>query len=66
MQETQKAIFADGNKLIDQFVKPRNVERIDRNVLDQQLDMSYKRSASQQRFMRRLDRQAQKFQNVSY
>jgi len=67
MQANRKSMHADGNKLISTFVKPHSVaNENDRRGLDLKLTMSYKKSPEQMRFLRRLDRQAIKFNQTQY
>ena len=66
MQETQKAIFADGNMLIENFVKPRHEVNIDHVALGESINKSHIKNHEQQRFLRRIDRQALKYNNNQY
>ena len=63
MQETQKAIFADGNMLIENFVKPRHEVNIDHVALGESINKSHVKNHEQRRFLRRIDRQAMKYNN---
>ena len=66
MHEGQKSLHADGRKLIDSFVKPRRLTKLDPSHFQNKIKMSYKRSPDQNRFLRRIERQAWKFNHAQY
>ena len=66
MHEGQKSLHADGRKLIDSFVKPRRLTKLDPSHFQNKIKMSYKRSPDANRFLRRIERQAWKFNHTQY
>ena len=66
MQENQKAIYADGNMLIDAFVKPRYEVNIDHEALGATISKSHQKNHEQQRFLRRIERAAHQYDKKQY
>ena len=66
MHEGQKSLHADGIKLIKTFVKPRRLIKLDPSHFQSKIKMSYKKSPDQNRFLRRIERQAWKFNHMQY
>ena len=56
IQQGQKSNHADGRKLINEFVKPRQEEEIDQNLADQKLRHSFNKSPEQSRFLDQIEK----------
>ena len=66
MHETQKNVTADGLALIERFVKPRRLVKIDARKVQAKIEQSHTKNQDQTRFLRKIERQAWKFAHTQY